>query len=122
MNKGDEACPEYRTRRVAKDTKIDRRDYFFAATPPWEAFKLLLALFTTVGIGLKEDGGQLLAFYDIRRAYVQAVATRDVHVELPEVDVEPGTCSKLVKSLYETRDVAQKWELEYCDCLVCVGF
>ncbi len=34
INKGDEINPEYRSRLVAKEIKIDGRDHLFAATPP----------------------------------------------------------------------------------------
>ena len=44
---------------------------------------------------------------DVRRAYFHARARRDVFVELPEEDAEPGMCGKLLKSLYGTRDAAQ---------------
>ena len=40
VNKGDKVHPEYRSRLVAKEIKIDKRLDLFAATPPLEAKKL----------------------------------------------------------------------------------
>ena len=49
-------------------------------------------------------------FIDIRKAYFQTAAIRDVYVELPEEDMEEGMCGKLLKSMYGTRDAAHNWE------------
>ena len=54
-----------------------------------------------------------LEFVDIRRAYFHSAARRDIYVDLPPEDAEPGMCGKLVKAMYETRDAAQNWEYEY---------
>ena len=45
--KGDEV----RSRLVAKEVKLDKREDLFAATPPIEALKLLISLWMTRGIG-----------------------------------------------------------------------
>ena len=50
---------------------------------------------------------------EIRRAYVHAEAKRDIYVELPEEDAEPGMCGKLVKAMYGTRDAAANWESHF---------
>ena len=34
INKGDEVNPEYRSRLVAQEIKMDKREDLFAATPP----------------------------------------------------------------------------------------
>ena len=44
INKGDEVKPKYRSRLVAKELKLDKREDLFAATPPVEAKKLLFTL------------------------------------------------------------------------------
>ena len=41
--KGDKVHPEYRSRLVAKEVKLDKREDLFAATPPLEAKKLLFS-------------------------------------------------------------------------------
>ena len=61
-------------------------------------------------------------FIDVRRAYFHAKARRDVYIELPEEDAEPGMCGKLFKSLYGTRDAAENWEEEYIGFMKGVGF
>jgi len=53
-----------------------------------------------------------LEFIDIRRAYYQAEARRDLYVQLPPEDRTPGMCGKLNKALQGTRDAAQCWEYE----------
>ena len=63
-----------------------------------------------------------LDFIDISRAYFQAAAIRDVYVELPDEDAEPGMCGKLIKSMYGTRDAAQNWGEEYAKFMVDIGF
>ena len=63
-----------------------------------------------------------LEFIDVRRAYLQAGARRDVYVELPEEDYEEGMCGKLVKSMYGARDAAQNWEEEYSNFMEELGF
>ena len=54
-----------------------------------------------------------IEFIDIKRAYLQADAKREVFVELPEEDWEYGKCAKLIKAMYGTRDAAQNWEHTY---------
>ena len=43
INKGDDVHREYRSRLVAKEIKLDKRNDLFAATPPLEAKKMLLS-------------------------------------------------------------------------------
>ena len=56
INKGDEVNPEYRSRLVAKEIKMDNREDLFAATPPLEAKKALISLAMTEGIGWNREG------------------------------------------------------------------
>ena len=58
INKGDDRKPRYRSRLVAKELSLDKRDDLFAATPPLEAKKLLLSVALTAGIG-----------YDLKQKY-----------------------------------------------------
>ena len=44
VNKGDEEKAEVRSRSVAKEIKMDKREDLFAATPPLEAKKMLFSL------------------------------------------------------------------------------
>ena len=81
INKGDSVHPEFRSRLVAQEIKIDKREDLFAATPPLEAMKLLFSLAVTEGVGYKlgdKKGGNKLDFIDIKRAYFHALARRQV--------------------------------------------
>ena len=50
-----------------------------------------------------------LEFIDIKGAYRQAPARRDIYVQLPEEESSPGMCAKLVKAMHGTIYVAQNW-------------
>jgi len=119
INKGDDKDPEYRSRLVAKEIKMDKREDLFAATPPLEAKKILFSMAVT------DNGNRAkplkLDFIDVRRAYFHARAKREVFIELPEEDMEMGMCGKLDKSMYGTRDAAQNWETEYTAFLTGIG-
>lgn len=54
INKGDSVHPEYRSRLVAQEIKVNKREDLFAATPPLEALKILFSLAVTEGVGYKE--------------------------------------------------------------------
>ena len=112
INKGDDKDPECRSRIVAQEIKANDvyRDDLFAATPPLEAKKLLFSLATTEGIGYFGSditSGMKIEFIDIRRAYYQAHARRQLYVKLPPEDQSPGMCGRLNKALQGTRDAAQ---------------
>ena len=51
ISKGDEVHQEYRSRLVAKEIKLDKRNDVFAATPPLEAKKMLISMAVTQGVG-----------------------------------------------------------------------
>ena len=63
-----------------------------------------------------------IEFIDVRRAYFQANAIREVYVELPEEDYEEGMCGKLIRAMYGTRDAAQNWEHAYNEFMENCGF
>ena len=50
-----------------------------------------------------------------------APATRDIFIELPLEDAEPGMVGKLEKSLYGTRDSALNWAEAYTKVLIPIG-
>ena len=124
INKGDEINPEYRSRLVAKEIKKYADLDLFAATPPWEAEKLLFSMAVTRGIGwsCSKEKGHMIAFIDVRRAYFHARSRRTVYVQLPAEDFKEGHCGKLDKSMYGTRDAAQNWEFEYTEFMQNAGF
>jgi len=125
INKGDDKQPKYRSRLVAKEIKIDNRDDLFAATPPLEAKKLLLTLAMTESYGFQWGSNKSrlkLDFIDVRRAFFHAKCRREVYVELPPEDGEPGMCGMLNMAMYGTRDAPQNWEFEYGEFMESVGF
>ena len=84
-NKGDKENPEYRCRLVAREIKMDKKEYFFAATPPLEAKKMLFSL-------LECCEEMSLDFIDAVRAHFHARTRRRVYVELPREDYEEEMC------------------------------
>ena len=119
INKGDAQTPNYRSRLVAREIYTYKRDDLFAATPPLEALKTILAMTATA------NKGEVLMVNDISRAYFHAKAERDVYVQLPSEDQmegEEGLCGKLQYSMYGTRDAAKNWFSEYSQQLINTGF
>ena len=57
----------------------------FASTPPIEALRDLLSKAATHG-----EGQQCTMSNDVRRAFFNARVTREVYVQLPAEDIEPG--------------------------------
>ena len=97
---------------VAQEINVGKRDDLFAATPPFEAKKMLFSMAVTEGIGYIYKGaqGMKLDFIDIRRAYFHSKARRQAFAHLPQEDYEEGVRGELTKAMYGTRDAAQKWE------------
>ena len=50
-NKGDDICPNYRSRLVAKDIRKKGEDTIFALTPPLESLRAVLSLLATPNFG-----------------------------------------------------------------------
>ena len=96
-NKGDRHKLNLRSRLLAKQNNTSNGECFFAATPPLEAFWMLLS--TTVSV----NNSMAPMFNDICRDFMHA-RTTDTYVELCEEDrTEPGDehrCGKLTKSMY----------------------
>ena len=72
-DKGDTSKPDYRARFVAKESNTGVDTALFAATPPLEALKLLLAYAAS-------DSSVHIMLSDVKRAYFNAFAQRDVYV------------------------------------------
>ena len=121
-NKCDESTPNYRSRLVGREVKMDRRMDLFSATPPLESLKMLLSVCAR---GQAQPRPLRLAVIDIKRAYFYAPVRRPVFIEIPPEDREPGdeaSIGKLRLSLYGTRDAAQNWAHEYTTFLRGLGF
>ena len=113
INKGCEVFLEYRSRLVAQEIKMDKREELFAATPPLEAKNLLFSMAVTKGLGLGKGWIKKLDFIDVKRAYFHALARRNVYAKFPKEDHQGGICGKLLKSMYGMRDAAQNWDQEF---------
>ena len=69
--KGDKVNPDIRSRWVAQEIRVDKREDLFAATPPLEGKKLLFILAVTKGYGYVDnrEHGMKSDFIDVRRAF-----------------------------------------------------
>ena len=81
VNKGDDLNPNIRARLVAQEFNQGKLSTIFAATPPLEAKKALMSMAVTEGIGYGAGWSYKLDFIDIKRAYFNAPAKRDVYVK-----------------------------------------
>lgn len=119
VNKGDTERPNYRSRLVAREINTYKRNDLFAATPPLEALKLLLSM------AASGNKGEVVMTNDVSRAFFYAKAKREVFVQLPDEDRQPGEegfCGRLNYSMYGTRDAAMNWQEEYSRTLIENGF
>ena len=106
INKGDVKHPNYRSRLAAKEINTYKRQDLFAATPPLEAVKMILSMTAT------QNTGEILMANDVSSAFFHAKANREVYVDPPAEDKEPGDeyrSAQLECSRYGTRDAAIKW-------------
>jgi hypothetical protein len=116
VNKGDAANPLIRSRFVVKEIATYKTDDFFAATPPLEAFRLLLSLAASGAHNIK------IELLDARKAHLHAFADRTVYTQLPPELAAQGFCARLVRCLYGTRDAPRRWEAFLAEQLVALGF
>ena len=65
------------------------RDDLYAATPPLEAKKYLISCAASQ-LGVPQSKQKRLSFIDIKKAYFNAPAKRDLFVDLPGEFLEPG--------------------------------
>lgn len=72
-----------RSRLVAKEMNADNAPELFAATPPIESLEYRIRR-----AAQKHESYNM--HVDVTRAYFYAQASRDIDVELPVDDIEPG--------------------------------
>ena len=99
------------------------REDLYAGTPPIAATRYLLSntvsRYRKVGI----PPSRKLMVLDIRRAFLHGIATRLIHVELPEEESEGGKyVGRLFKTLYGTRDAPVAWQKVVKDAMSQLGF
>ena len=95
-NKGSEENPDVRCRLVARDFKSGRKDRedLFAATPPLEMKRLLVA---KTASGRKGRRRRKMLFIDAKKAHLNPRCDKEVYVELAaEAGAKAGRCGKLV--------------------------
>ena len=123
-NQGSAEAPRYRSRLVCTEVRHKGVEPIFSATPPLETLRILL------GVACQEDVFQvedpmLITIADVSRAHFYADAVRDVYVRLPSEDPktkQPGVCGKLRKTMYGSRDAAQRWGEHYAQVLEKGGY
>ena len=109
VSKGNSEKSNYRSRFVAPEISIHKRQGLFAAIPPLEALTLI------VSISASSDKGELVRVNDTSRAFLHDQVNRDAYARLPAEDLQPGEeelCGKLIFSIHGTRGTAQKLQLE----------
>ena len=90
INKGDATNPNYRSRLVARDFNIHKRNELFAATPPLEALKLIFAMTATA------NKGESIMINDISRALFHATVKRDVYIQMLGPEENQGKQVRIV--------------------------
>ena len=120
VNKGDATDTNYRSRFVGREFNVGCDDALHAATPPLEAFRVVISHAAT-----HSQGGARCSVMvdDMRRAYFYAKIQRDVYIELPQEDEMHGKkLGKLKLCLYGTRDAAKGWQETLSVHLEIIGF
>ena len=123
VNKGDSERRDYRSRLVGKEFKQKAENELFASTPPLEALRTVVNHAATWDAKQPHRRRRIMV-NDVKRAYFNARATRDLYIELPEEDVDHGKnlIGKLNLCLYGTRDAAVNWQEALSENLLKAGF
>lgn len=119
VNKGDKSNYKVRSRIVGKELKAKTREALlahelFSATPPWETVKALFSLLVTDPSDRfnPEKKEQVMGVYDISRAHFMPKAEREIYVEIPDEDRQPGEedhVGRLNRNMYGCRDASHGW-------------
>ena len=125
INKGDSVVMNLRSRLVGCEFAKEKRDDLFAATPPLESMRTIMALCASNQNAVKPEENYIIMSNDVSRAYFYAPTTRAIYIEIPQEDWEVGDETRVAKlnlSLYGTRDAAMNWAKKYTDVMVGCGF
>ena len=112
MNKVHEITPNYKASLVGHEMAREKRDDLFAATPPLESHRLIIALCASRQGASDPAENFILMSNVVSRAYFYAPTTRPIYIAIPDEDYEPGDETKVARlnlSLYGTRDAAMNW-------------
>ena len=88
VNKGDRTRPVIRCRWVAKEFATYKSAEFFAATPLFEALRMMIS--HAASGRAHGRGGRKLLTIDARKAHLHAMAGREVFVDLPPSSTSPA--------------------------------
>ena len=123
-NKGDKHEYDVRARLVACEMTTLKTDDFYAATPPLEAKRLLFSAFSNVARRPENISSQfVLSFVDIKKAYVNGVPRRNLHLMFPkDMGIGGRYIAHVKRCVYGTRDAGNIWEDCYADALTQMGF
>ena len=121
INKGDSLRPNYRSRLVCQETRgrstIDMEDWAatFAATPPYEAFRLQLSLMMTGPRSQVDGDDEVLMLLDISLAHLHSSLARTVFVTID------GKVYKLLKAMFGLRDAGAAFDRKVLDVMNLMG-
>ncbi len=119
-NKGDYDNPNYRSRLVGMEFSSGAEPENYAATPPIEGLRVVVSHAATKRGCVRHK----VMINDVARAYFNAKLDRDLYVELPPEDQEPGKdlVGKLELCLYGIQDAARCWQNLLAGHLKAIGF
>ena len=121
INKGDSLRPNYRSRLVCQETRgrstIGVEDWTatFAATPPYEAFKLQLSLMMTGPSSQIEGDDDVLMLLIISRAHLHLPLVRAVFLTVD------GKVYKLLNAMHGLRDAGAAFDGKVLDVMNLMG-
>ena len=121
INKGDSLRPNNRSMPVCQETRgrstTDVEDWAatFAATPPYEAFRLQLSLMKTGPRSQVEGDDDVLRLLDISRSHLRSPLARTVFVTID------GKVYKLLKAMYGLRDAGAAFDRKVLDVMNLMG-
>ena len=123
VNKGDDDCPDIRSRIVARQIRGANEDPMLAPTPPLEALRTVFGYCATDMDGEKpkcRDGRSpnriQLSLIDISGAYFHSRCdpAKPNFVALPTEDRDyRSVCGLLCKHMYGTQAAADGWQVRY---------
>ena len=103
---------------LQKDFAVKKDNACYAATPPLEALRLLIA--DLASRGGAERGKVRLMILDAKKAHLHAAAARELFIQLPAE--AGGGYARLLRALYGTRDAPALWEAYAATQLEALGF
>ncbi|CAK0795212.1 unnamed protein product [Prorocentrum cordatum] len=129
VNKGDKDNYNVRSRICGRELKAKTKDQLlahelFSAMPPWEAIKALFSLWVSDG-SVDGTADPEIAIFDISRAHFMAPAKRELYIDIPAEDREPGDehmVGRLNRSMYGFRDAISNWMDDRQQLLEADGF